>query len=526
MKNVKIKILFFLTLALWLVIFPAWNEDTWSQSFKKISPIISIIRDNYFKDVDQEELVYSSIKGMIQTLDPHSYFLGPDHFSRLIEEQEGKYYGLGIMIQKQEDRLVVISPVEGSPAYRMGITPGDIISHVNGESTKPLTSYEAMQKLRGPKGTEVRITIVREGMERPFELTIVREEIPLYSVPYAFILQDDIGYIYIRSFGGTTTREFREKVEDLSRKGMKKLILDMRTNSGGAFLPAVEISDEFLPKGTVIVTIRGRNKGYYREFRAGLDNQYEKLPLVILINRGSASAPEILSGAIRDNDRGLIVGEDSFGKGLVQQVFTISGNNKAAVALTIAKYYTPSGMSIQRDYTNLDEWMLHKEPPEEKREVRYTSKGRKILGQGGISPDYKVEISAHRLTVDLLISGSFFSYGRKFAGKITALREKQNFLPQNKQAEEPEKGKVTGSEFAVDDRVLEDFKEYLKANKVEFGSDDFEKAKEEIRRELEREIISSIWGIEEGVKAYRKSDPVVLKAIEALPKASSLIDTF
>ena len=358
MKKIKIKILFFLTLALWLVIFPAWNEDTWSQSFKKISPIISIIKNNYFKEVDQEELAYSSIKGMIQTLDPHSYFLGPDHFSRLVEEQEGKYYGLGIMIQKQEDRLVVISPVEGSPAYRMGISPGDIISHVNGESTKPLTSYEAMQKLRGPKGTEVRITIVREGIDKPFELTIVREEIPLYSVPYAFILQDDIGYIYIRNFGGTTSREFKEKMEALTRQGMKKLILDMRTNSGGAFLPSVEISDEFLPKGTVIVTIRGRNKGYSREFRAGLNNQYEKLPLVILINRGSASAPEILSGAIRDNDRGLIVGEDSFGKGLVQQVFTISANNNAAVALTIAKYFTPSGMSIQRDYKNLDECCL------------------------------------------------------------------------------------------------------------------------------------------------------------------------
>ncbi len=520
--DMKRKALFLATLILVLVLLPAKDEDIWGFSFKKISSVVSLIEEYYYKDIDRDQLAYSSIRGMLQTLDPHSYFLDPDHFARLTEEHVGKYHGLGILIQKQEDRLMVISPIEGGPAYRLGVQAGDVISHINGESTKPITALDAVQKLRGPKGTQVNITIARERLESPLEMTVTREEIPLRSISYAFMLQENIGYIRIRNFSGTTTREFREEMESLVKQGMTKLILDLRLNGGGTLLQSVEISDEFLPNGSLIVSMKGRNKNYNQEFRASLDNQYEKIPLVLLINRGSASAPEIVSGAIKDNDRGLIVGETSFGKGLVQTVFPLSEN--AAVALTTARYFTPSGRSIQRDYTRIEDYMMSKQAPDEEREVRYTSKGRKVLGQGGISPDYEVKSSSKDITFILMYKGAFFSYGRKFANKETPLSKQFVFL-KDKQVSSGDSSmkKLSGQDFRVDSRVIEDFKAYLQQSKIEYDPTEFEEAQPEIKRELEREIFSSVWSIEDGWRVYQNSDPVVLKAIEIFPEATSLI---
>lgn len=519
----KRKIFLLIFFIIGLILLPARVEDIWDQSFKKISSMISIIEENYFQEIDHEELVYSSIRGMLQTLDPHSYFLKPGYFTRLQEEYKGKYSGLGILIQKQEDRLVVISPLEGTPAYRLGIQAGDIISHINGESTKPISSQDAVQKLRGPKGTEVNITIVREELEKPLDLTVVRAEIPLYSVPYAFMLEDDIGYIFIRNFAETTTKEFEKKMKSLIKQGMKNLILDLRGNSGGVFTQSLELSDEFLPKEALIVSIKGRRSYYNRELRAVRNDQYEKIPLVILINRGSYSASEIVSGAVKDNDRGLIVGENSWGKGLVQTVFPLLPDS--AVALTTARYFTPSGRSIQRDYTNIEDYRYSKKVPKEKREVRYTAKGREVLGQGGISPDYEVKFSYQALTADLLFRGAFFSYARKFANGATPLAKKYIFpKKQGEEIKDSDNKTITGKDFGVKAEILEDFKDYLREKKIEFDPDRFEKAKEEIKRELEREIFSSLWGIEDGIRAYRKSDPVVLKAVEVLPEARTLIE--
>jgi carboxyl-terminal processing protease len=483
----------------------ARDEDIWNQSLDKISSLLDLIDKNYYREVEPEKLVFSSIRGMLETLDPHSYFLDPDSFSRMREEYTGKYYGLGIQIQKQEENLVVISPIEGTPASRLGILPGDIISHINGESTKPITSFDAMQKLRGPKGTKVAITIVREGRDEPLDLTIEREEIPLRSVPYAFMLDGDTGYILIRNFAETTTREFEEKIRTLEAQGMKDLILDLRHNTGGPFFQSIEISDEFLPKGDVIVSIKGRNRIYNREFRAQRDGQFEQLPLVVLINRGSASASEIVAGAIMDNDRGFIVGEDSWGKGLVQTVFPLGEN--LAVALTTAKYLTPSGRSIQRDYEHIEDYMLYKQAPEDSREVRYTAKGRKVLGQGGITPDFEVAPTLSTLTAELMIKGAFFGYGRKLAGGATPLG----------------RAVVISRDFALDSRVIEDFKAYLRANKIAFEEGKFKEAEGEIRRELERAIYSSALGIEEGWKVYQKSDAVVLKSLEIMPEAAKFV---
>jgi carboxyl-terminal processing protease len=498
----------------------AWNDDVWNQSLEKLNSMVSLIDENYYQDVDTQKLAFSSIRGMLLTLDPHSYFLDPENYPRLREDQVGLYSGIGTQIQKQEDRLVVISPIEGSPAFRLGIQAGDIISSIDGESTKPMTSFEAMQKLRGVKGTKVRVTIVREGLDKVIDLTITREEIPLYSVPYAFMLNDGIGYVFIRNFSETTPKELEDKLSMLRGQGLKGLILDLRLNGGGPLFPSVEVADDFLPPGALIVSMRGRNRNYNREFRAVRSGQYEGLPLVVLINAGSASASEIVAGAIMDNDRGYVVGEDSFGKGLVQTVYPLGTD--VAVALTTAKYYTPSGRSIQRDYTNIDDYLLTREKTPAEREVRYTLKGRKVFGQGGITPDFVVRTTNRPLTIELFAKGTFFSYARKFVGHQTPL-SKHFVLPGEAPDSAGPGAIILGQSIVVNDRIQDDYRDFLRTNKVTFDSKDFTEAASEIKRELERELASALWGLQEGQRVYRLSDPVVLKAAAVMPAAASLI---
>ncbi len=505
-----------------LVIPRTWDEDVWIESLQKINSIVTAIESSHYKEIDHQTLAQSSINGMLQTLDPHSYFLSLKNLRTLQEEYKGKYFGLGIMIQKLGDKLMVITPIEGTPAYRLGILAGDVISHIEGESTETLSSFEAMQKLRGPKGTKVNISITREGLSEPLQFTIKREEIPLYSVPYAFILRDDIGYIYIRNFATTTADEFRKKMKILKSLGMKRLILDMRWNGGGTFPGAIEISDEFLPKDSLIVSIRGRRQYYNREFPALRDNQHEDIPLIILINQGSASAPEIVSGAVMDNDRGLIIGEDSFGKGLVQTLFPLSKDS--AVALTTAKYYTPSGRSIQRDYSEVDDYIFNRGvPEEEEREVRYTVGGRKVLGQGGITPDYKVEFALKRLTYEALRRGKVFAYAKKFIEKKTSVAERYTLPDKQKGTLEEPTYHMIGRDFVVGREIVEDFKASLKDHDFPFTEEDYEEAKEQLAREIEKEIYSFLWGVEGGWWVYRNSDPVVQRAIELFPEAESLL---
>ncbi len=497
-----------------------FDQDVWSASLEKLGEMVSMVDDHYYQDVDSKKMAYASIRGMLLTLDPHSYFLDPENYPRLREDQVGAYSGIGTQIQKQEDRLVVIAPIEGGPAYRLGIQAGDVISSIDGEDTKILSSFEAMQKLRGVKGTKVRITVTREGLDKPLDLTITREEIPLYSVPYAFMLDDGVGYIFIRNFSETTPKELDAKLKELSGQGMKSLILDLRLNGGGPLYPSVEVADDFLPAGAMIVSMRGRNKNYNREFRAVRVDDYEKLPLAVLINQGSASASEIVAGAIMDNDRGYIVGEDSFGKGLVQTVYPLGPD--IAVALTTAKYYTPSGRSIQRDYSNIEDYLMSREKAAADREVRYTLHGRKVLGQGGITPDYEVKVTNLPLTIELFGKGTFFTYARHFATHQTPL-SKQFVLPGENPSAAGPNAIILGKSIVIDDRILADYRDYLQRIKVTYVPKAFTEATAEIKRELERELASAVWGLQEGQRVYRLSDPVVQKAVAVLPDAAKLL---
>jgi len=499
--------------------------DPWEQGLNKVVLISSMVMQNYYEDKDTQKLAFAAIRGMLDTLDPHSYFLDPETSLRFNEDYTGKYYGLGIQIQKQEDRLVVIAPIEGTPAWRLGIQPGDVITQIDGESTKSLSSVEAMQKLRGEKGTKVTITIQREGLDKPFDLTIAREEIPLASVPYSFMIDDGkkVGYIFVRSFGRNTVDELEAKLKSLSAAGMKSLILDLRGNTGGPVFQAVDMADEFLPKGTLIVSMRGRNPAYNRDFYASRNGQYENLPLVIMINQGTASASEIVAGAIMDNDRGLIVGEDSWGKGLVQTVFPLSAD--MALALTTARYLTPSGRLIQRDFSHLEDYYLAKKAPENKRDIKYTlKKGRRVLGEGGISPDYEVKATYKVFTFELMFKGAFFGYGRRFSQHQTPLSKKYIFPQEIKTGEVPPAGvRVFNDQFEVTPEVIEDFKVYLDQARITYEAGKFNEALNEIKGEIRREIFSSVVSPEQGVKISRQADPVVLKAIEIMPEAAGFL---
>jgi len=514
-----------LVLALLVVLpAPSHDEDLWAAASSKARAIAGLLEESYYKPLAEEDLAVAAIKGTLDTLDPHSYFLDPSSFSRMREDYVGKYFGVGMQIQKQGDNIVVVAPIEGGPAYRVGIQPGDIISKIDGESATPLSSYDAMQKLRGEKDTKVTVTFIRDGADKPFDMTFTREEIPLLSVPYAFLLDNGVGYIYVRNFGEETPRELEDALAKLTGLGMKSLLLDLRLNTGGALAASIEISDLFLPRGSVIVSMKGRNPAYDREFRAFADGQYESLPLVILIDQGTASASEIVSGAVMDHDRGLIVGEDSWGKGLVQTVFTLVPNHMA-VALTVAKYLTPSGRSIQRDYSQLDDYLMSKRAPDDARSVSYTEHGRKVLGQGGITPDYAVNSVLKPLTGRLRLNGSFFAYARKLVLHQTDLGRKLVLPQEPPPSGAAAAGKVQiGATFPVNAEVVADFRKYLAARPFEYKDADFKAAESEIRRELEREITQAIWGVDAGVKIARESDPVVLKAIEVLPEAIRMLE--
>jgi carboxyl-terminal processing protease len=496
---------------------PSRDEDLWSAASAKARDIARLLEDSYVKPLQEEDLAVAAIKGTLDTLDPHSYFLDPSGFSRMREDYVGKYFGVGMQIQKQGDNIVVVAPIEGGPAWRLGIQPGDVIAKIDGESAQPLSSYDAMQKLRGERDTPVTVTFIRDGADKPFDLTFTREEIPLLSVPYAFLLDGGVGYIYVRNFGEETPRELEDALAKLTGLGMKSLVLDLRLNTGGALAASIEISDLFLPRGAAIVSMKGRNPAYDRQFRAFADGQFEGLPLVILIDQGTASASEIVSGAVMDHDRGLVVGEDSWGKGLVQTIFPLAPN--MAVALTVAKYLTPSGRSIQRDYSQLDDYLMSKRAADETREVFHTEHGRKVLGQGGITPDYAVNSLLKPLTGRLRLSGAFFAYARKLVQHQTDLGRKL-VLP----SEPPAPGKIQiGASFPATGAVLADFRKYLAARPFAYKDADFKDAETEIRRELEREIAGAVWGVDAGVKVAREGDPVVLKAIEVMPEATRML---
>ncbi|HXU45191.1 MAG TPA: S41 family peptidase [Thermoanaerobaculia bacterium] len=359
--------------------------------------LVTIAHERYGADVTYKDLVFSSVQGMLRILDPHTNFLPPDAYTGMREKQQASFYGLGILVGSRNGQLTVISPLEGTPASRMGIQAGDVISTIEGEPTDKMGMDEAVSKLKGPKGTQVKITVVRRGLPEPLAMSITRAEIPQTTVRQAYMLTPDTGYIQLSEFARSTGKEMEDAIQKLKVAGMKRLLVDLRNNGGGLLDQAIEVAEQFLPEGATIVETRGRTRDSFQSYEASSRHQEIGLPVVVLVNEGTASAAEILSGAIQDHDVGLVVGTPSWGKGLVQTVYTLSYG--AGLALTTAKYYTPSGRLIQRDYSSYYDYYAHADAPAgttpekagQKGQIFHTDLGREVYGAGGITPDVTAE---------------------------------------------------------------------------------------------------------------------------------------
>src|SRR3954468_11303959 len=372
-------------------------QDGLPEKYNVFTTALNQIDTKYVEKVDSDRLVYGAINGMLSTLDPHSSFMDPKAYAALRERQEGHYYGLGISISVIDGDITVSALFEGSPAYKKGIRRGDVIAKINGEDAKGWTSEQAVLKLRGARGTPVTVSIRRAGYEKLLDVEVVRDEINIPSVPAAFMLSSDIGYIQLRDFSETTDRELGAALKDLTGKGMKRLLLDIRENPGGPLDQAIKVSNRFLPKGAMIVSTHGRIPNSDQDYRAVDNSDYTNLPVVMLANRKSASASEIVTGALQDHDRVVVVGETTWGKALVQSIYRLSEG--AGLALTTAHYFTPSGRLIQRPWDEtFDEYLSYRSREQDPNKVhpasdlKYSLKlGRKVYSGGGIEPDHRMD---------------------------------------------------------------------------------------------------------------------------------------
>jgi len=405
-------------------------------------------------------------------------------------------------VTPRNGKTIVLAPFVGSPAYKAGLRPGDVIVKVNDTPTDNLTTTDVADLLKGPKGTTVRITALREGSPEPLQFVIVRDEIPRASIEHAFLLAPTIGYIRIESFNETTTQELRDKLRDLNPASLKGLVLDLRGNPGGLLAEGVNVADMFLQRGQIIVSHHGRASREKR-YLATRGNRGNDFPLVVLINRFTASAAEIVSGAIQDHDRGLIVGEVSFGKGLVQTVYPLSEN--AGLALTTAKYYTPSGRLIQRDYSSVSlyDYYYRKEgAPTPQTEMKSTDSGRIVYGGGGITPD--VEVSEPKLNPfqeTLSRKYAFFNFAKRY------LAENGGSIPHT---------------FEVTGPVLARFRKFLGEQEIPVADADWTANLDYIRQNIKLELFLSVFGMDEAYELEAGADVQIQKAIQLLPQAAAL----
>jgi carboxyl-terminal processing protease len=482
---------------------PGGDSDV-RDSLRQFATVYDVVEQNYADPVNPDKAIYNgAIPGMLHVLDPHSNFFDPKAYSLLREDQRGKYYGVGMQVGPRNNKVIVIAPFVGTPAYRAGIRPGDIIAAVDGKPTDNMSTGDVADLLKGPKGTTVHITILREGADKPLDFAVVRDEIPRYSVDLHFLIKPGIGYMHVSGFNETTEHEVADALDQMG--DLKGLILDLRQNPGGLLNEGVGVADKFLHKGALIVSHHGRSSPEKR-YTAAHGNGGKEYPLVVLVNRGTASAAEIVAGAIQDHDRGLIVGETTFGKGLVQTVYPLSENT--GLALTTAKYYTPSMRLIQRDYSNVSlyDYYFNRETEENEhnasREVKLTDSGRTVYGGGGITPDVKIAaVKSNHFQDSLLQHYAFFNFAKHYA--VT---------------HHPAKN------FEVDDVVLQDFRKFMDDEKIPYTEAELLENNAWVRSSIKSEVFVDVFGQEEGLKVRAETDPQVTKALELLPQAKSLAE--
>jgi carboxyl-terminal processing protease len=483
------------------------DESQLRDSLKSFTNVYALVEQNYAEPLNGDKAdtaIYDgAIPGMLRVLDPHSNFYDPKAYARMREEQHGRYYGVGMTIQQAVNggKVYVVFPMEGAPAFRAGIHPGDVIAAVDGKNTDGESSDLVAKALKGPKGTHVQVTMTREGQPKPLTFDLVRDEIPNPSVDLKYEIRPGVGYIHLKQFQETTAQEVNDAVDNFPN--LKGLVLDLRSNPGGLLSQAVDVCDHLLTKGQNIVSQRGRA---YPDvvYTATHGNGGHTFPIVVLVNRNTASAAEIVSGALQDHDRALIVGETTFGKGLVQTVYNLSEDT--GLALTTYHYYTPSGRLIQRNYAGVslyDYYYNHAgalPSNSTNQEVKLTDSGRTVYGGGGITPDEKIESpkSSH-FQDELAYKDVFFQFAPIYVSKHTVDKN-----------------------FQVDDAVLSEFKQYLTSQNIAWTDADLNGVTDWLKMNIKDKIVTIPFGQLQGLRTRADWDPMIQKAITYLPEAQAL----
>jgi carboxyl-terminal processing protease len=480
------------------------DETSLRQLNSQFAKALVTVQQNAAEKVDMDKAIYQgALPGMMRTLDPHSNFFDPKEYALIQEDQEGHYFGVGMEVTQQGSKTVITSPFSGSPAWKAGLRPGDVILFVNDKSTEGLNTTEVADLLKGPRGSHVKVVVSREGAPDYLSFALVRDEISRKSVQDAFWVQPGIAYVKILSFGETTDQELAATLARLGENDIKGLVLDLRGNPGGLLNTAVGVADHFLPKGSVVVSQHGRSSPQ-KVYAAYNGNHGRDYPMVVLVDRMSASAAEIVSGALQDHDRALILGEVTFGKGLVQTVFPTPEHT--ALALTTAHFYTPSGRLIQRDYSKesyFDYYNVRNENLKNPADVKTTDSGRTVYGGGGITPDetYKTE-SMDRLQSQLYRNG-LFSFTRTY------------FVSHSSHV---------AAGWMPDGQVLDDLHDYLLKNSYKFTETEWAMDRDWIKRYLTKEMYVWAFNKDESDRVFAQMDPEVAQAVDALPKAATLAE--
>jgi carboxyl-terminal processing protease len=471
---------------------------------EKFNKIIAYISTYYVDDVDWEKAFQSSIEGIISELDPHSVYISPADVQLNEENFQGHYEGIGIQFDIIADSLTVIAPMAGAPAAKVGMMPGDRIIAIDSVPAIGISRDEVIRRLKGPKGSTVNVDVVRRYMVSPIHFKISRDEIPITSINTSFILRDEIGYVNLNRFAQNTDRELDQALKRLNDEGMKYLILDLRGNAGGYLDQAVKIAAKFIDGDKMIVETRGRIPAFNEIYYTGDfgERTIYNVPLIVLINYGSASASEIVAGAIQDYDRGLLAGTTSFGKGLVQREYPLPDNSR--LRLTISKYYTPSGRLIQRPYEEktLQEYFKEDKQDTSKTDtlVFYTVAGRKVFGRGGITPDtlLQQEIGiAGEMIVELNRDRIFFEVATEFAASNQDLKNKFEWY-------------VTS--FQPQDELLRQIIRLANSKGITIPQDRDGQITQTIAKRLKIEIARSLWDSERYYQVAMSQDSLVLKA--------------
>jgi carboxyl-terminal processing protease len=488
------------------------------------SEALDVIDKNYVGNVDHEKITDSSVQGMLWTLDPHSSFFTREEFKKLYEEQSSEFYGIGVSILQHRDGVYVQSVIPNTPADKSGLRYGDRFVQVDGKDARDWSSAEVSKNVRGEKGTTVKIKVERAGAAQPLEFNIVRGGVPLPSIRNYFMLSNGIGYVGLTGgFQETTAQELDSAIADLKKQGMKSLVLDLRGNPGGLLPQAIEVVSRFVPGGETVVSVKGRARYAQSQDLRATSGENQDFPLVVMINGNSASASEIVAGAIQDYGRGLIVGSDSFGKGLVQRVFPLPYGT--GLTLTTARYYTPFGRSLQRDYSNgsIYEYYTHSDgaddsdaKPKPVGSPVTTANGRVLYGGRGIEPDVKAPAPAFSTLRARINEAAFYFTRQLAAGKVAGFEnlkvDKQNY-----------KTVIQPTDVTVSDKLYEAFKNWIVANKENgltaenlSGQVDYSKMR------LREELVTATYSNEAGVQVLLEADPQLAKAVESMPEAKKM----